>query len=316
MDAGKLVGKLYDAILPQYKDPEAPESLHSLNVLCVRLVFCMYTEDAGIFGKWQFHDYLEQFKPKEMHRKLGELFRVLDMDEEKRQEYDKYMDEDLSAFPYVNGGLFSDDVEIPRFNDEIADILLNEACPFDWYRISPTIFGAAFESTLNPDTRRTGGMHYTSLENIDKVIKPLFLDQLENELEGIFELKTPNIRDRQLSAFQKKLSELTFLDPACGSGNFLTATYIALRKWKISAHFSWLVVRCRKARKYAISEQFTKVRLSCFLLSFCTLSGQVADKNILTYPCTYMLKAMIQIITADKVTLKFFMFRLWICRYK
>lgn len=206
LKAGNLVGKLYDAILKQYKNPDDPETLKSLNKLCVRLVFCLYAEDAGIFGKHQvFHDYLKKYPASEVRHKLVELFRILDTKEEDR---DPYLDEDLLAFPYVNGGLFADEhIEIPRFTDEIVNLLLTNASEdFDWSGISPTIFGAVFESTLestlNPETRRSGGMHYTSLENIHKVIDPLFLDDLKAELEGIKVLKVEKIRQQKLRDFR------------------------------------------------------------------------------------------------------------------
>lgn len=237
LKAGDLVGKLYDAILKQYKNPDDPETLKSLNKLCVRLVFCLYAEDAGIFGKHQvFHDYLKKYPASEVRHKLVELFRILDTKEEDR---DPYLDEDLLAFPYVNGGLFADEqIEIPRFTDEIVNLLLTNASEdFDWSGISPTIFGAVFESTLNPETRRSGGMHYTSLENIHKVIDPLFLDDLKAELEGIKVLKVEKIRQQKLRDFRKKLSTLVFLDPAAGSGNFLTETYISLRRLENDALF-------------------------------------------------------------------------------
>ena len=228
--AGEIVGKLYDALLKQYKDPNNEESLKSLNKLCVRLVFCLYAEDAGIFGKRNmFHDYLKTFREKNIRKALIDLFEVLATPEEKR---DPYMDDDLAAFPYVNGGLFEDEkIEIPNFTDEILNLLLQHASEdFDWSGISPTIFGAVFESTLNPETRRAGGMHYTSIENIHKVIDPLFLDDLKKELETIKELKQINVKNTRLRDFQKKLASLTFLDPASGSGNFLTETYISLRR--------------------------------------------------------------------------------------
>lgn len=237
LKAGDLVGKLYDAILKQYKNPDDPETLKSLNKLCVRLVFCLYAEDAGIFGKHQmFHHYLKQFQPKDVRKALIELFQVLDTKPEDR---DPYMDEELAAFPYVNGGLFADEhIEIPRFTDEIVSLLLHNASEdFDWSGISPTIFGAVFESTLNPETRRSGGMHYTSLENIHKVIDPLFLDDLKAELEDIKSLKVEKTRKDRLQAFRKKLSTLVFLDPASGSGNFLTETYISLRRLENDALF-------------------------------------------------------------------------------
>ncbi len=230
LQAGDLVGKLYDALLKQYNSPASEEELKSLNMLCVRLVFCLYAEDAGIFGAHNmFHDYLRGFQPKNVRKALLDLFKVLDTKVEDR---DPYMDEDLAAFPYVNGGLFADEnIIIPRFTDEIIELLLSDASEdFNWSSISPTIFCAVFESTLNPDTRRKGGMHYTSIENIHKVIDPLFFDDLSAELEGIAAIPVEKTKQRKLDEFQKKLSELTFLDPACGSGNFLTETYISLRR--------------------------------------------------------------------------------------
>ena len=211
LKAGELVGVLYDAFLEQYQKPNDPETLKSLNALCVRLVFCLYAEDAGIFGRHlMFHDYLSAHE-REARRALIGLFRVLD---QKSEERDPYMDDDLAAFPYVNGGLFSDEnIIIPRLNEEIVSLILRRASEdFDWSAISPTIFGAVFESTLNPETRRSGGMHYTSIENIHKVIDPLFLDGLKAELEAIRKIPVERTRKQKLEAFQQKLSDLTFLE--------------------------------------------------------------------------------------------------------
>lgn len=230
LKAGELVGKMYDAILKQYKNPESEETLKSLNMLCVRLVFCLYAEDAGILGQHEmFGNYLKKFPTNEVRNKIIDLFKVLDT---KPEERDPYMDDDLAAFPYVNGGLFADEnIEIPRFTDEIVDLLIDKASAgFDWSMISPTIFGAVFESTLNPETRRSGGMHYTSIENIHKVIDPLFLDDLKTEFAQICETKVEKTKKAKLEQFRDKLSKLTFFDPACGSGNFLTETYISLRR--------------------------------------------------------------------------------------
>lgn len=229
LQAGELVGVLYDALLKQYAEPESEQTLKSLNALCVRLVFCLYAEDSGIFGKRNmFHDYLQAHRAED-RRALINLFRVLDQKEDER---DRYLDDDLAAFPYVNGGLFAnEDIEIPRLGDEIIDLLLSRASEnFDWSAISPTIFGAVFESTLNPQTRRSGGMHYTSIENIHKVIDPLFLDTLKTELNDIESISVKRNRDAKLRIFQTRLASLTFLDPACGSGNFLTETYLSLRR--------------------------------------------------------------------------------------
>ena len=233
LQAGELVGVLYDALLKQYKDPSNQSTLQSLNKLCVRLVFCLYAEDAGIFGgKSMFHDYLRDVPVSGIRRALVELFKILDQKPESR---DKYLADDnpaLAVFPYVNGGLFSDeDIEIPPFTEELKTLLLENASEdFNWSDISPTIFGAVFESTLNPETRRSGGMHYTSIENIHKLIDPLFLDGLKAEFAEIKEITVDRTRKAKLESFQKKLAGLKFLDPACGSGNFLTETYISLRR--------------------------------------------------------------------------------------
>ena len=232
--AGEIIGEIYDALLKEYRNPEDPQTLKSLNVLCVRLVFCLYAEDSGLFGGSShsaFHDYLVRFKPGsgDMRRALIDLFDILNTPVAER---DPYLDDALLAFPYVNGGLFADrGIEIPRLNDEIATLLLKHASDdFDWSQISPTIFGAVFESTLNPQTRRSGGMHYTSIENIHKVIDPLFLDALKEELQEIRAIAQPKDKMRKAKAFQEKLASLKFLDPACGSGNFLTETFLSLRR--------------------------------------------------------------------------------------
>ena len=233
LQAGELVGVLYDAFLKQYRNPEDPETLKSLNKLCVRLVFCLYAEDSGIYGRKNlFHDYLAQFDARGTRNGLRKLFRVLDQKPEDRDPYLADDDPLLAAFPYVNGGLFADeDVEIPPFTDELRRVLLEKASgDFDWSEISPTIFGAVFESTLNPETRRSGGMHYTSIENIHKVIDPLFLNDLKAEFAEIDANPIVKTKNAKLKEFQRKLADLTFLDPACGSGNFLTETYLSLRR--------------------------------------------------------------------------------------
>lgn len=241
--AGDIVGLLYEAFLKQYKIPEVKakeetieqkekreHKLKSLNALCVRIVFCLYAEDAGIFGKRNiFHDYLKAYEVKDYRRALLELFKVLDTPVSER---DEYLEEDLAQFPYVNGGLFSDEtIEIPPLTEEIKELLLTKASEdFDWSDISPTIFGAVFESTLNPETRRSGGMHYTSISNIHKVIDPLFLNELQTEFYEILKIQVQRTKVKRLDEFQNKLASLTFLDPACGSGNFLTETYLSLRR--------------------------------------------------------------------------------------
>ena len=233
LDAGELVGKIYNELLKQYIEPNSERSQRSINQLSVRLVFCLYAEDAGIFGKKNmFHDYLAEFSARDMRQALIKLFKVLDTKVEDRDPYLASDNPKLAEFPYVNGGMFSDeDIEIPPFTEKLKDLLLRNASDnFDWSEISPTIFGAVFESTLNPETRRQGGMHYTSVENIHKVIDPLFLDSLKDELNEIKKTKQPATLKKKARAFQEKLSHLTFFDPACGSGNFLTETYLSLRK--------------------------------------------------------------------------------------
>ena len=229
LNAGALVGRMYEMLLKQYGENPTEEMLKSLNMLIVRIVFCLYAEDAGIFGRRNmFHDYLADFQPKHFRRALIDLFEVLDTPDNAR---DPYMEKILAEFPYVNGGLFADNhLIIPTFSEECVDLILNVACPFSWEGISPTIFGAVFESTLSAKIRRSGGMHYTSLENIHKVIDPLFLNDLQKEYEAIVEIPQPKVQKQKLEAFQDKLAGLKFFDPACGSGNFLTETYISLRR--------------------------------------------------------------------------------------
>ena len=228
MKAGEIVGRLYDAFITQY-DADDPESLRYLNILCVRLVFCLYAEDAGIFGKRdQFHDYLAHFSTEDMRMALVQLFDTLNTPAGKRS---RYLKPELAAFPYTNGGLFADHIDIPQFTDELRDTLLQHASlDFDWSEISPTIFGGVFESTLNPETRRSGGMHYTSIENIHKVIDPLFLSDLQTAFEVCLEEKNIKKRMLRLHELQDRMAQLRFFDPACGSGNFLTETYLSLRR--------------------------------------------------------------------------------------
>ena len=228
MKAGAIVGKLYDAFIGQY-DADDPHSLRYLNILCVRLVFCLYAEDAGVFGRHDmFHDYLAHYGTEDMRMALALLFNILNTPSDKRS---KYLKPELAAFPYTNGGLFAEEIDIPQFTDELRDTLLQHASlDFDWSEISPTIFGGVFESTLNPETRRKGGMHYTSIENIHKVIDPLFMNSLQAAFEQC--LAETNIKKRlkKLHQLQDHIASLHFFDPACGSGNFLTETYLSLRR--------------------------------------------------------------------------------------
>ena len=228
MQAGEIVGRIYDALIKEY-DLTDPRSMRYLNILCVRLVFCLYAEDAGIFGRHDmFHDYLDQYEAADMRDALLRVFDTLNTPVERRS---KYLRPDLAAFPYTNGGLFAEQIDVPPFTEEMRHVLLQHASlDFDWSQISPTIFGGVFESTLNAVTRRSGGMHYTSIENIHKVIDPLFLDGLKRKLADITDEPVFKRRLKALHEFQDQLASLVFLDPACGSGNFLTETYLSLRR--------------------------------------------------------------------------------------
>ena len=283
LQAGELVGVLYDALLQQYQNPGNPETLKHLNKLCVRLVFCLYAEDAGIFGsRNKFHDYL-QAHAQQARDALIKLFRILDQKPEAR---DPYESEDLLAFPYVNGGLFADEnLIVPRLTEEIVELILQRAsADFDWSAISPTIFGAVFESTLNPETRRSGGMHYTSIENIHKVIDPLFLDGLKAEFEEIRTISVERTRKTKLEAFQKKLAGLTFLDPACGSGNFLTETYISLRRLENEAlsllHKGQIVLDMGNPIQVSIG-QFYGIEINDFAVTVAKTALWIAESQMM-----------------------------------
>ena len=260
IEAGAIVGEIYEGLLKQYINPDSPDSLHAINQLVVRLVFCLYAEDAGIFGHhMMFHDYLARFSSRDFRRALIDLFSILDTPIEER---DPYLDDELLAFPYVNGGMFAENkLEIPNFTEELRELILEHASSsFDWSEISPTIFGAVFESTLNPDTRRSGGMHYTSIENIHKVIDPLFLDDLKAELNEIRQFKQFKTVEQKAKQFQSKLSSLVFFDPACGSGNFLTETYISLRRLENEA----IKLYMGDAVALDLGQDLVKVRLNQF----------------------------------------------------
>ncbi|MBO5729973.1 MAG: class I SAM-dependent DNA methyltransferase [Treponema sp.] len=256
LQAGILVGKLYDALIKEYLEPDE-HSFRSLNILCVRLVFCLYAEDAGFFEtRTSFEDYIKSFNVPNLRKAIIDLFKGLDTKLENRDKYDR----SLKPFPYVNGGLFAaEDIEIPNFTQEIVDVLVNDCAPFDWHEISPTIFGAVFESTLNPDTRRTGGMHYTSIENIHKVIDPLFMDELTVEFEKICATTNAKSKTDKLQTFQEKLGNLKFLDPACGSGNFLTETYLSLRRLE-----NKVMSILNKGERVLGFDEFIKVKINQF----------------------------------------------------
>ena len=283
MQAGEIVGKIYEALLKQYDD-NSPEALRWLNILCVRIVFCLYAEDAGVFTRDQFHDFLVIYEAKDLRRALRDLFEVLNTPKEKRS---KYLQEELAAFPYTNGGLFEEEIEIPQFTEELKQTLLQHASlDFDWSKISPTIFGAVFESTLNPETRRSGGMHYTSIENIHKVIDPLFLNDLRREFDEILEEKVERQRVRRLDAFQDKLASLTFLDPACGSGNFLTETYLSLRRLENDVirarHHDQTFIGFEEVNPIKVSiQQFYGIEINDFAVTVATTALWISEAQML-----------------------------------
>lgn len=287
LKAGEIVGRLYDKLLEQYENPRDAETLKYLNILCVRLVFCFYAEHSDVFSRLMFHDYMQNIPVNKWHKELKDLFRMLNTPVELRDRYD---DPELLAFPYVNGELFADDsIIIPSFSEEIKKIILDSA-DFDWSEISPTIFGAVFESTLNPDTRRSGGMHYTSIENIHKVIDPLFLDDLRAEFDEIKAVKVKKTRENKLNEYRRKLADLTFLDPACGSGNFLTETYLSLRKLENEAIKQLVVIDGHMYGQSMIADfepvlvsigQFYGIEINDFAVSVAKTALWIAEHQML-----------------------------------
>lgn len=227
--AGLLVANLHNELEKQYADPDSEEEHHSLALLTVRIVFCLYAEDAGLFKNHIFSNYIHSAQASDLRRKLIDLFNTLDTDDENR---DKYLEDELQEFPYVNGGLFRENIEIPQLTEPIKDAILHAGDDFDWHTISPVIFGSLMEETLSHDQRRKGGMHYTTVKNIHRLIDPLFLDDLKNEIAQIeIDQKiSEKVRKNKLEKYQDKLASLQFLDSACGSGNFLTETFLCLRK--------------------------------------------------------------------------------------
>ena len=232
IEAGAYVSRLYDALAKQYhhieeKDERAQEEQRSLNVLITRIIFLLYAEDADLLQSHQAFGRYCEGDPAKLRRKLVDLFETIDTPLEQR---DEYMDEDLAAFPYVNGGLFADSsIIVPQMTPEILEAITDASQDFDWREISGVIFGGVFEGTLNPETRHAGGMHYTSVENIERCLKPLFLDELWDELHEAEGERTATKRKQALARLHDKVASITIGDPACGSGNFLTEAYRQLR---------------------------------------------------------------------------------------
>lgn len=232
IEAGAYVSRLYDALAKQYhhieeKDERAQEEQRSLNVLITRIIFLLYAEDADLLQSHQAFGRYCEGDPARLRRKLVDLFEAIDTPLDKR---DEYMDEDLAAFPYVNGGLFADSsIIVPQMTPEILEAITDASQDFDWREISGVIFGGVFEGTLNPETRHAGGMHYTSVENIERCLRPLFLDELWDELHEAEGERTAAKRKQALARLHDKVASITIGDPACGSGNFLTEAYRQLR---------------------------------------------------------------------------------------
>lgn len=218
--AAELMGKLHDRL------EEIGYKGHDLEVYLVRILFCLFAEDTTIFNKQQFQDYIE-YQTREdgadLASRLQELFQVLNTPNAERF---SNLDEALADFPYVNGKLFAENLRTASFDSKMRQALLN-CCFLDWSKISPAIFGSMFQSVMNPTERRNLGAHYTSEKNILKLIKPLFLDELWQEFEKV------KGSENKLKAFHTKISQLRFLDPACGCGNFLIIAYRELRVLEI-----------------------------------------------------------------------------------
>ena len=205
------------------------DAVDDLNIFCVRLVFLLYAEDSGLLAKHQFRNFLEGIK-NIARENLLVLFNVVNKNNSSRS---PFMSEIFRAFPFMDGGLFEKEIDFPSLSDEALHIIIHDMSEsINWSGISPTIFGAIFESAVNEDTRDTQGIHYTSINNIHKVIDPLFLflDDLNAKLDAILAQPDSLGKVHELLELQDKLAALRFLDPACGSGNFLTESFIHIRR--------------------------------------------------------------------------------------
>ena len=226
--AAELVGRLHDML------EESGYKGHDLERFLVRVVFCLFADDTGVFDQRDiFFDFIEErtsVDGADLGPWLTQLFEELDRPVEERLET---LDEDLARFPYVNGDLFEGRLRTPAFTGAMRDALL-DACRFDWSDISPAIFGALFQSVMDPEERRAQGAHYTTEKNILKVIGPLFLDGLREELDRL-KARRDSRRLAELRQFRRRLGELRFLDPACGCGNFLIISYREIRLLEIEA---------------------------------------------------------------------------------
>lgn len=229
VEAGKIMSKLHDQVAEAFDDPDTPENHHALSVLMTRLMFLMFCEDSGLVAPNAFRDYVAHFSAGDLRRGLKDLFVWLDTKDEER---DKYAEPWLKKLPYMNGGLFREKTEIPPLSENFRHTLIVEGCQeFDWSGVSPTVFGSIFEGALSHDHRRANGQHFTSPENIHKVIDPLFLDGLKAEFEDARAKPIAGgARTRALKDLHEKIGSISILDPAAGSGNFLTESYLCLRQ--------------------------------------------------------------------------------------
>lgn len=294
VEAGKIVGRLYDSLKEQYRQVD-DNVLHQLNQLCVRIIFCLYAEDMGLFPESNyFYKYMSRFNAEAFGNELEKLFEVLNTREDDLSGIRNYASEELNSFPYVNGGIFAEQVPVPNFTPELRDLVLKEAsAKFNWANISPTIFGSVFESTLNPETRHKGGMHYTSIENIHKVIDPLFLNELNAEFEEIGTLKTAHGKEQRAKKLLHKISNLNFLDPACGSGNFLTETYLCLKSLEIkllkvihsvgnSIKMDVFDERKNKLKDTVTLDQFHGIEINDFAVSVAKTALWISESQMLS----------------------------------
>ena len=228
LEASRIIGQVYEGLKNRFVNPESDLAQKSLQILCVRLVFCLFAEHAGLLGRHScFGKYLEQFSADQIRDALKNLFEVLDTPLDKRNPYFGNL---LNSFPYVNGGLFHDrSIELPNFTDELKSLIVRASATFDWGQISPTIFGAVFDSTLAMSERRKTKEYFTSAENIHRVIDPLFLTSWKERLKTILDISVERDKIQGLRVFLKELGALHFFDPAAGSGNFLTETFLSIR---------------------------------------------------------------------------------------
>ena len=233
VEAGKIMARLHELVASRYDDPDAPEAHHSLSVLMTRLMFLMFAEDVQLAGPDgqvapnAFRNYVQHFQAEDLRAGLMRLFEWLDTPDAER---DPWAPDYLRAFPYMNGGLFRERINFPPLDEDFRTTLIVQGCQeFDWSNVSPTVFGSIFEGALSHDHRRENGQHFTSPANIHRVIDPLFLDPLRGELARALGMG-PAQRTRTLRALHERLGAISVLDPAAGSGNFLTESYLSLRR--------------------------------------------------------------------------------------